>query len=448
MSFFTNIHKTLNYFRRNGAAETFYAAAERLAEKAADRSYTYVPPEQEVLRSQRAIWECLNQGATPEEVFGPEFAGRVMPRISILVPAYETEESYLRALLDSVTAQSYGSWELILADASMSDSVRRVASEYEDARIHYHRLSANGGISRNTNAAAVFAQGDYIALLDHDDFLTPDALFEAAMGILKTDCEILYSDEDKCDESGERYFERNRKPDFNYDYFLCNNYICHLLVMKRGLFLALRLRSEYDGAQDYDLLLRAPHTNVCHVAKVLYHWRTHAGSTAGDPCGKDYAAEAGRAALADYFRSAGIRALVRHSRHRGFYDVSYEPDIFAARTDVGIVGGKVVNRRRRIVGGMFDSDGRVMFEGMHEKWSGPMHRADTRQNAAAVDVRCMRIRPELQGLYREVFGSDYDAHIMDDGRDYRRESIEFCRRAAALGYVTVWEPSMVTRLEK
>lgn len=448
MPLLTDLHKTWNYLRRNGVSETAYAAAERLRQKRTDRAYSYTPPSAETLRSQHALWELLDQGATPEEVFGPEFSGRNMPKISILVPCCETRESFLRALLDSVMAQSYGSFELILADASLGDGVRAVAEEYTDPRICYHRLPGNGGISRNTNAAAVFAEGDYIALLDHDDLLTPDALFEAAMGILKTGCEILYSDEDKCDEKGLRFFEANRKPDFNYDYFLSNNYICHLLVMKRGLFLALRLRSEYDGAQDYDLLLRAPHTQICHVAKVLYHWRTHAGSTAGDPSGKDYAAEAGRAALEEYLRSAGIRAVVTHSRHRGFYDLRYEPDIFAARADVGIIGGKVVDRRGRIVSGMLDKDGNVLFEGMPVRWSGPMHRADTRQNAAAVDVRCMRIRPELRTLYEEVFHSPYEEHVMPQGMDLRAESLAFCSRAAALGYCTVWEPSMVVRLGK
>ena len=444
MSVITDLKKTINYAGRNGVVETFYAARERLREKSDDRHYHYSDPGDEILASQRAIYECLREGASPAEVFGPEFNDREMPCISLLVPACETEPEYMYALIESVIDQTYGKWELIIADGSLSDVVGDVASTYDDPRIRYQRLPENGGISRNTNAAAVLAQGDYVAFLDHDDFLAPDALFEVALGILKTNCEILYSDEDKCSDDGKRFFEPNHKPDYNYDYFLSNNYICHLLVMKRGLFLALRLRSEYDGAQDYDLLLRAPHTEVCHVAKVLYHWRTHSGSTAGDPSGKSYAADAGKAALEDYFKAAHISADVTHSRHRGFYDINYRPDIFAARSDVGIIGGKVVDGRHRIVSGMFDENGEVVFRGLHEKESGPMHRADTRQDAFAVDVRCMKIRSELFGLYEEVFGSQYYSHVMLPEADYHDQCIEFCQRALKLGYMTVWEPSMVT----
>lgn len=442
MDLLSDIRKTLRYAKRNGLSDTVYAVAERLKEKAAG-SYEYIPPSEEVLRSQRALYGLLADGASAEAVFGAEFTGREMPKLSILVPCYETGTNYLRALIESVLCQTYGNYELILADASASTVVERTVAEYEDPRILYRRLPMNEGISKNTNAAAVYADGDYVVFLDHDDLLTPDALFEAAMGILKTDCEILYTDEDKCDSEGTHYFEPNRKPDFDLDYFLSNNYVCHMMVMKRGLFLALRLRSEYDGSQDFDLLLRAPKTKITHVAKVLYHWRVHNGSTAGDPGQKDYAAEAGKAALEDYFRSRGISAEVEHSRHRGFYRVNYLPDIFTARSDVGIVGGKLVDKRHIIVGGLYDEKGNALYVGLHERESGAMHRADTRQDAYAVDVRCMKIRPELCTLYKEVFGCDYENHVMPKGRDFRPESMEFCRRAAAMGYRTVWEPEMV-----
>lgn len=444
MSVFGDLRKTISYAGRNGITDTFYAARERLAEKARPQ-YQYVPPAGEVLASQRALFGLLEGGAAPEEVFGPELHGRSMPLLSVLVPAFNTKTSYLTALIESVLAQTYGAWELILADAGTSPSVREVAEAYAaaDPRIHYHALPGNHGISGNTNAAAVYAAGDYVVFLDHDDLLAPDALFEAALGILKTDCEILYTDEDKTDETGTKFFEVNRKPDFNLDYFLANNYICHMLVMKRGLFLALKLRAEYDGAQDYDLLLRAPKSSVCHVAKVLYHWRVHRGSTAGAPGEKDYAADAGKRALEDHLRRTGISAKVTHSRHRGFYKITYEPDIFTARPDVGVVGGKVTDRHRRIIGGMMDADGTVYFKGYHVRESGPMHRADTMQDAEAVDVRSMEIRPELGALYEEVFGSPYASQVMLQDADFTAQSLLFCKRVKELGYRILFDPDLV-----
>ena len=448
MSVREDLHKTLNYLRRNGLSDTWIAARERLRARADGEECSDAPASEEELAAQRDAWQRLSRGEAPESVFGPACAGRTAPKISVLCPAYETRKVYLEQLLRSLEAQTYGLWEFILADASESRGVEEAARPFleRDPRIRYVHLPVNGGISRNTNAAAQYATGEYVAFLDHDDFLAPDALFEAAGGILRTDCEILYTDEDKCDESAERFFEPNRKPDFDYDYLLSNNYICHLLVMKRGLFLALPLRERFDGAQDYDLLLRAPKTRICHVPRVLYHWRTHPGSTAGDPGNKSYAAEAGKNALEEYLSSHGIDAEVRHSRHRGFYDVIYRPDIFTARPDVGVTGGKITDWRRRVVGGQLREDGSVEFLGRDERESGPMHRMDTRHDCAAVDVRCMRIRPELRGLYQEIFGSSYDAHVLLPEVDYTAQSLAFCRRAAALGYRIVWDPEMVLRL--
>ena len=484
------MRKTLRYAGRNGLAPAWYAARERLRERM-QPPYVYEAPDEEALAAQRQAWAALAAGRPVREVFGAEASGgagtvaaqgsgayaaaaeasgdaeaessaaqdsgayaaaaessggssrAAAPFFSLLVPAYEPGETFLRALIDSVLAQTYGGFELIIADAGETDGTQETTLSYHDARIVYRRLPKNGGISANTNAAAQFARGDYVALLDHDDLLTPDALYEAAAALVRTGAEILYTDEDKCDGTGRRFFEPNRKPDFNLDYLLANNYICHLLVMKRGLFQALGLRSEFDGAQDYDLLLRAPKSSVVHVPKVLYHWRTHRGSTAGNPASKDYAYEAGRAALVSYFAQRQIQAQVEHAKHRGFYEVTYRPDIFTEREDVGVVGGKIVNRRRRIVGGLYDEDGGALFLGMHEQESGPMHRADTVQDAAAVDVRCMRIRPELYELYKSVFGVSYDTHVMLSSDGLKELSLVFCRAARKLGYRVVWDPRIV-----
>lgn len=438
----TDVRKTIQYAKRNGLREAMHMAGERALEMFRP-GYRYVPPAQEVLEIQRTDSARLERGEEPEEVFREEMVCKYAPVISILVPACDPDPGYFQELLLSVLHQTYTRFELIIADAGSRGDVESLAASAGDRRIIYHRLKANDGISANTNAAASLATGDYVAFLDHDDMLTPDALFEMALAIMRSGAEVLYSDEDKCDSRGKKFFEPNLKPDFNPDYLFSNNYICHLLVMRRELFTALKLRSAYDGAQDYDLILRAPKSGICHVRKVLYHWRTHSGSTAGNPNSKNYAYEAGKEALEDYFRSHQMRVNVHHARHRGFYRVEYLPDIFRCRADVGIVGGKLVGRNKRIIGGMMTADGEVLYRGFHQMDSGTMHRADTIQNAVAVDVRCMIIRPELKTLYKEIFGADYEDHIMQDSEELKSVSIEFCRRAAQMGYLTVWDPDMI-----
>jgi O-antigen biosynthesis protein len=434
MAFWTDLNKTIKYARRNGLRETYYAAIERLCDKVGT-SYTYEAPTLERLGEQRQQW-----------IKRSEEGG--FPLISFLVPLYQPNLCFLREMLESVEQQTYGNWELVLADGSDCEVASNLAASWKDERIHYWALGANGGISRNTNAAASHAKGDYVALLDYDDLLTPDAVFEITHKIERTEAEILYTDEDKCDASGKCFFEPNRKPEFNPDYLLTNNYICHLLVMKRELFLALGLRPEFDGAQDYDLILRAPWSGIVHIGKVLYHWRTHASSTAGNPGSKNYAYEAGKAALQEHFRVCHIDAAVSESRHNGFFRVEYRPDIFAQRPEVGVVGGKLLSRNRRIVGGMMDENGKVEFEGLHEMESGPMHRADTMQDAMAVDVRCMEIRDELRPLYQSIFNTAYDRHVMKQTGNLKDKSLEFCRQVRQQGYLIVWDPFMTKVLEE
>lgn len=429
MFFFNDLRKTIEYAGRNGVRQTWYAAIERLHDRAGT-PYEYEAPALSRLNEQREQW----RKRTGE--------GETLPLISILVPVYRPNPLFLKAMMESVVRQTYGNWELILADGSSDDAVYRMAENFHDRRIRYRHLEKNGGISSNTNAAGEMARGEYVAFVDYDDLLTEDAIFEVTHKIERTGAEIIYSDEDKCNETGRRFFEPNLKPDFNPDYFLSNNYICHLLVMKRELFLALKLRPQYDGAQDYDLLLRAPWSGIVHIPKVLYHWRMHNKSTAGNPGSKSYAFAAGKEALKDHFRTCHIDAEVVDSRHSGFYDIVYRPDIFTARSEVGVVGGKIVDEDHHIIGGMMDGNGNVLFEGLHEKMSGPMHRADTRQDADAVDVRCMEIRDELRPLYQSVFNASYDRHVMKPEEDLKDKSLDFCRQVRQKGYLIVWDPNM------
>ena len=434
-----DLAKTVQYAKRNGIVRAYYAAKERLLSRVND-PYTYVPPSKEIRDVQRKDYERLKNGEEPEEVF--RFATRAAraPKISIIVPTLDPQKKHFRALVESVLNQTYGDFELIIADAGKTMNVMQVLEHYRDARIVYRHLAKNAGISANTNLASAYATGDYVAFLDHDDLLTPDALYENALAILKTDAEILYSDEDKCDSAGKIYFEPNRKPDFNPDFLFANNYICHFMVMKRSLFRALQLRSEYDGAQDYDLILRAPKSEIVHIPKVLYHWRTHKESTAGNPASKSYAYEAGKNALQDYFKTCGIKTDVEHARHRGFYRVTYHPDIFQCRPEVGVLGGRILNGKHRVIGGRIEEDGTTLFAGKHELESGEMHRADTRQDVYAVDGRLMQVNNALKPLYEEVFGTTPEKQTAEPGADLKQKSIDFCRKAAEMGYLIVWDP--------
>ena len=219
-----NIKKTWYYLQKNGVSNTYYAVLERFYAKKSnlypDRGYKYRMLSNLELDRQRQV------------VFKKAY------KFSILVPMYETKPEFARAMIDSVLAQTYPHWELILADASKSTLVEDTVKEYGDARIRYHRLANNAGISENTNAALALAEGDYIGLLDHDDLLTQDALFEIMLCMQQAEesgkrVAFVYSDEDKCDTFAQRFYEPNIKPAFNWDLLLSNNYICHFLVMKK-----------------------------------------------------------------------------------------------------------------------------------------------------------------------------------------------------------------------
>lgn len=253
------------------------------------------------------------------------------PLFSIIVPMYETDEKYLKELAASVLAQTYDNWELCLSDGSRShDRLRGLVSAMssKDSRIRYI-AEADGplGISANTNQALRAAKGDYIVLGDHDDLFTPDALFECVKVLNEKKVDMIYTDEDKVDSSGTTYFEPNFKPDFNIDLLRSNNYICHMLVVSVRLTdIVGGFDSGYDGAQDYDFILRCVEKadEVYHIPKVLYRWRAHQGSTAEAPEAKMYAFEAGRRAIEAHYSRLGIEAGVEHGDNPGFYRTTYK----------------------------------------------------------------------------------------------------------------------------
>lgn len=288
----------------------------------------------------------LAERMEPEEVpYGPWYEDyRVKPEelkqqkkrrwkqeicFSIAVPVYRTPETFLRQMIESVTGQSYGNWELCIANGSPDDKkVRTVLEEYagRDPRIRVKNLE-NQGIAGNSNAALAMAKGDYVGFLDHDDLLAPNALYEAAAYLEKyPQTDMLYTDEDKVTEDLSVHFQPHLKPDFNLDLLRSNNYICHFLIVKKTLALrAGEFRQEYEGAQDYDFVLRCADQacRIGHVPEILYHWRTSRSSTADNPASKMYAYDAGKRAIEAHLQRRGEKGEVSLKKDLGFYRVVY-----------------------------------------------------------------------------------------------------------------------------
>ena len=251
------------------------------------------------------------------------------PLISIIVPAYKTPSDFLYQMVNSVQRQSYGNWELCIADGSEEDSVRKaIQPMLKDKRIRYKLLEKNYGISGNTNAALRLATGDIIMLLDHDDLLAPEALFEFVKAFNQDpEIEVVYSDEDKVSSNLRHYSDPYFKPDFNLDLLRSNNYICHLFAVKRHIVeLVGDFRGEFDGSQDFDFTLRCTEQakRIYHIPKILYHWRMSSTSTAADAENKMYCYEAGKRAIMAHLERSGIRGEVGLTEHLGHYYVDYE----------------------------------------------------------------------------------------------------------------------------
>lgn len=309
-----NIKKGIRYLKHYGVRGFYARLLERFEEREVEYQEWYEknkPSEEELARQRKKKWK--------EPV-----------TISVLVPAYRTPEAFLRQMIESVLNQTYPYLELCIADGSGKNiSVEKVVKEYQanDQRVRYQRLEKNEGIAGNTNAAIRMATGDYLALFDHDDLLSPNALFEVASMIEKDKADVVYTDEDKVTSDLKEHFQPHFKPDFNPDLLCSNNYICHLFVVKRSL--ALKLGGQdpaYDGAQDYDFIFRCTEEaeKIVHIAKILYHWRVHQASTADNPTSKMYAFDAGKRAIEAHLQRIGAKAEVSHTKDLGFYRVKYQ----------------------------------------------------------------------------------------------------------------------------
>lgn len=446
-----NIRKGLSYFKRNGFGPAVSKAMERLSEEQSQKDYenwlvSHLPDEADLKRQQNK-----------------KFQHSV--RFSIIVPAYRTAAPFLRQMIQSVLDQSYADWELCIADGSEEDTtVQQTVAEFQDSRIRYLKLPKNLGIAGNTNAAFQMADGDYIGLLDHDDLLTPNALYEAA-AVLETDpsIEMIYSDEDKVSGDGRRYFTPNWKPDYDPEYLRTNNYICHFLIVERGLAGKVGyFRSDFDGAQDYDFILRCSEQagKIIHIPKILYHWRSHQESTAENPESKRYAYEAGKRALEAHLKRKKENGEVSHTRHLGYYRIRYEEksgndkdvllhmaedakiltedwksELFSncLRPEVGIVGGKSLRRGRvQQAGYTLQPDGSYTenFQGLRKGYSGYMHRAAVQRCVDAVSSECFAVRKDV--LQEAGYPENFEVS--------QPEMFQLCERIRKAGYLVVYTP--------
>ena len=309
-----NIKKGILYLRHYGPKEFWVKLTERFQADDVDYEQWYE-----------------NHKALPEELEKQKNEKwKRKPLISIVVPVYNTPQVFLRQMIESVQNQSYSEWELCIGNASPENKeMKKILEEYKnDARIKEVEIPENKGISQNTNRAMEIASGELIGLLDHDDLLAPNALYEIAKAVNEhLDAEVIYTDEDKVTTDLKEHFQPHLKPDFNLDLLRSNNYICHFFVASRDLIKRVGgFRPEFNGAQDYVLILRCTEQakQIVHIPKILYHWRVHKASTADNPASKMYAFDAGKRAIEEHLVRCRTKGTVQHTKDLGFYRVKYE----------------------------------------------------------------------------------------------------------------------------
>ena len=314
--------KGLRYWRNQGSR----ALVDKMISKVKTASTREIPYQKWIIRHLPGNKELEKQR---REKFDYQ------PKISIVVPLYKTPEKYLLQLVESVKAQTYPNWELCLSDGSGENSpltsfLKSLEAGDERIKVAYNEQALQ--ISENTNAGIEIATGAYIAFADHDDELTPHALFECVKALNKDrKIRLIYSDEDKMSMDGHKFFQPHFKPDYNPDLLCTVNYICHLFVVQREILDQVgTFRKEFDGAQDYDFIFRCVEavdpSEIYHVTKILYHWRCHEDSTAENPESKTYAFEAGKRAIEEHYHRTGIKAEVYQGEFLGLYRTRFLRD--------------------------------------------------------------------------------------------------------------------------
>lgn len=310
-----NVQKGLAYLKKNGVKKLMY----RL------RYGTYVGESdyESWLFAQRVNEKTLNIQRNTHFSYSP--------KISILVATFNTKEEYLKEMIDTVVNQSYSNWELCIADGSTNDFVEKYVYEHYSSygdKIKLKKLDQNYGISGNTNKAFEMATGDYITVYDHDDTLELDCFYEIVKALQEYRYDVLYTDEDKFDDSTKMYNDPNLKPDFSEDLLRSHNYITHLFIVNKKIVDEVGYyNSEFDGSQDYDYIFRCVEkaNAVYHIPRVLYHWRMHPESTAQNPESKLYCYDAGKRAIEAHYKRVGVEASVELMPKPlyGFYHTTY-----------------------------------------------------------------------------------------------------------------------------
>lgn len=314
------IGRTLVYLKKNGLRATVYRVLKGAGPMPVDKRKLKKIAKAYYISAQRREQE--ENAQFPKDI-----------KFSVLVPLYNTPESFLKAMIESVQAQTYKNWELCLADGSDKEHsfVGEICKKYadNDKRIKYEKLERNLGISENTNACIRMATGEYIALFDHDDLLHPSALYEVMRAICEHGADFIYTDENTFSEEPRDAYNPHFKPDFSPDTLRSYNYICHLSVFSRELLDTVGyFRSEYNGSQDYDLILRLTEKakKVFHIRKILYYWRAHKNSVAQDVGAKPYTVTAAKKALSAHLERCGLKGEVLDSSVPTTYHIKYEID--------------------------------------------------------------------------------------------------------------------------
>lgn len=295
-----NIKKAITYVKRNGVS--------KLVHRLRYGSYIAQSDYQTWLFAQRVTKKNLQTQSKTKFAYSP--------KISILVATFNTKEEYLKEMIDTVVNQSYSNWELCIADGSTNDFVEKYVYEHYSSygdKIKFKKLDQNYGISGNTNKAFEMATGDYITVYDHDDTLELDCFFEIVKALQEYRYDVLYTDEDKFDDSTKMYNDPNLKPDFSEDLLRSHNYITHLFIVNKKIVDEVGYyNSEFDGSQDYDYIFRCVEkaNAVYHIPRILYHWRMHPESTAQNPENKMYCYDAGKRAIEAHYKRVGVEATV------------------------------------------------------------------------------------------------------------------------------------------
>ena len=314
-----NFKKLKYHFKRYGFIETIKKVFKRIF---------HIKENKMTNQEQYEIWMKNNLPLDIDFEFQEKAKFRNKPKISIVVPMYNTNENFFKELIECLINQTYSNWELLLADGSENKNENLKQYYESDERIKYKFLNCNEGIAENTNAALKMVTGDFVAFLDHDDLLSRDALYEVVNVINKNkEVDFIYTDEDKIDEDGER-FEPYFKPEYSPETLECNNYITHLVVLKKDIIDKIGfLNSKFNGAQDFDYVLRASEEakQIIHIPKILYHWRAHRNSTADTADAKPYAYKAGLEVIEDHLKRVGKSGIVEYGQDvPGIYKIKYE----------------------------------------------------------------------------------------------------------------------------